>query len=177
MSKSSYKSNHKDKHEVNFWIKSQELRVIDEEGNNVGVLNKKEALDLAKARELDLVVISPKAVPPVARILDYNKFLYEERKKASASKAKSKKSELKEFRFGPTIGEGDLNQRIERAREFIEDNNRVKFTIRLKGREMKYPEIAFEKIGIITNALSEVARTEQQPKQSGNRVEAIFVKN
>lgn len=135
----------------------------------------KEALKEAQNRGQDLVVIAEKARPPVAKILDYNKFLYDESKKAQAIKAKSNTSELKELRFGPTIGEGDLNQRIERAREFLEDNNRVRITVRMKGRENQYPELAFEKIDKIAKALEDIARPESEAKRAGSQIIATFV--
>ncbi len=91
----------------------------------------KKALEL----DMDLVLIVETANPPVAKILEFHKFMYEERKKLSAAKAKSKKSELKEFRFGPTIGSGDLEKKMERARGFLKEGNRVKVTVKMKGRE------------------------------------------
>lgn len=134
-----------------------------------------DALREAQNREQDLVVISDSANPPVAKILEFNKFLYEENKKAQAIKAKAKSSELKELRFGPAIGEGDLNQRIDRAKEFLEDNNRVRITIRMKGRENQYPAIAFEKIDKIAKALEDVARLESEPKRNGSQIICTFV--
>lgn len=161
---------------INYRIKAPELRVIASDGQNLGVLKTQEALRMAQEQELDLVIIAEKADPPVAKILDFNKFLYEERKKASAIKAKSKKSELKEFVFGPTIDAGDLNTRIQRAREFIEDGNRVKVTVKMKGREAQHPEVGFEKITRFTEALKDIAKTEGIPKHSGNLITITYVK-
>ncbi len=122
------------------------------------------------------MVIAEKASPPVAKILDFNKYLYEERKKASAAKAKAKKSELKEFVFGPTIDAGDLNNRIQRARGFLEDGNRVKVTVKMKGREGEHPEVALERINKFTQELKDIARTEAEPKRHGNMINVTFVK-
>lgn len=137
----------------------------------------REALQKARDVSLDLVIIADAAKPPVAKILDFNKFLYEERKKASSIKAKSRKSELKELRFGPSIGEGDLNQRIERAKKFIEQGNRVKITIKLRGRERAHPEVGFEKINKFKKELSEIAKEESEAKLQGNVISTIFINN
>jgi len=149
------------------------MRVITNDGENLGVISKQEALQIAGDRGLDLVLIGPNADPPVAKILDFTKFLYEEKKKKSGSKGK--KSELKELRFGPTTGEGDINRHIKRATEFIDDGNRVKINVVLKGREMMYPDLAFEKVNRIINELSEVARPEAETKQQGNSIFVIIV--
>jgi len=145
-------------------------------GENLGVMNTTEALRLAREKELDLVLISEQANPPVAKILEYNKFLYEERKKSSAVKAKAKKSELKEFVFGPTIGESDIASRVERSKEFIKDGNRVKITVKLKGREGEYPQLGFEKIDRFREELSEAAKLESAPRRNGNIITATFCK-
>ena len=160
---------------INEKIRAQELRVILQDGTNLGVIPTREAVRIAREREQDVVLISENANPPVAKILDFNKFLYEEKKKDSATKAKSKKSELKEFVFGPRIGDGDLNTRIERARGFIEDGNRVKITFKLRGREMEFPQIALEKAKRFEDGISEVAKPESEPKFMGNMIIQVFV--
>lgn len=152
------------------------LRVITVDGENLGVLKTEEALRAAEERELDLVLITEGANPPVAKILDFNKFLYDERKKSSAAKAKSKKSELKEFVFGPTIGESDIQVRISRSREFLEDGNRVKITIKLKGREAQYPQLGFEKIERFTKELKDLAKPESAPRLMGNIINVTYVR-
>lgn len=149
--------------------------VIDDDGKSLGIMPTKEAIAAARSKELDLLIVAPNAQPPVARFVDYSKFLYEERKRASASKAKSKKSELKELRFGPRTGDGDINRFIERAKEFIEDGDRVKFTVKLRGREMMFPEVAIEKLGKVEKGLSEVAKPESQVKNMGSLISQVFV--
>lgn len=134
-----------------------------------------DALRAAQERDLDLVMISEGANPPVAKILDFNKYLYEERKKQSAARAKSKKSELKEFRLGPTIGDADLLSRSERAKEFIKNGDRVKISIKLKGREMEFPQIGYDKAKRFTEELAEVAKLEAQPRLMGNIISATYV--
>lgn len=157
-------------------IRAPKLRVIDNNGENLGELNTKDALNKAKDVDLDLVVIVENSNPPVAKILDFNKFLYEEKKKASAAKAKSKKSELKEWRFGPSIGKGDLDKKLERTREFLEDNNRVKFTIQLKGRQRAFPNVAIEKLEEVVKSLEDIAKMDEQVKHQGNQVTVTFVR-
>lgn len=161
-------------HILNNRIRDKELRVIDDEGGNLGVISTTEALKAAQAKNLDLLLVSPNAKPPVARIVDYSKYLYEERKKKNSAKVKSKKSELKEFRFGPTTGEGDLNRFIDRSKEFIKDGNRVKITVRMQGREQKFPEVALDKIKFIEKELLEVAKIEVPAKRNGPLVWIIF---
>jgi translation initiation factor IF-3 len=151
------------------------MLVLTEDGENLGLMTKAEAVSRARAAEMDLVLIAPQAEPPVAKILDFKKFLYNQNKKKSQIKAKSKKSELKEFRFGPTIGQGDLNTRIERSREFLKVGNRVKITAVLKGREGMYPEVAMEKIKKLADGLSDIAKMEENPRRMGNQIHVIFV--
>jgi translation initiation factor IF-3 len=150
--------------------------VVSEEGENIGVLKTGEALKLAQEKDLDLVVIAEKANPPVAKILDFNKYLYDERKKQSAIKAKAKKAELKELVFGPTIDEGDLNVRISRSRHFLEEGNRVRITIRMRGRENEHPEIALEKLKKIAAGLQDLAKPEDEPKRTGNIISVTYVR-
>lgn len=133
-----------------------------------------EALKKAKESDLDLVLIAPEVNPPVAKVLDFSKFLYQEKKRKSATK--SKKSELKELRFGPSTGEGDIKRHIDRAKEFLEEGNRVKVTVYMKGRENIYPEIGFEKINRFVAELSLIAKTEDDPKRTGNTIWTVFVK-
>jgi len=112
----------------------------------------------------------------VAKILDFKKFLYEQNKKAQQIKAGSKKSELKEFKFGPTIDDGDLNTRIERSRGFIKEGNRVKITVQMKGRENAYPKLAEEKIEIVIKALADVAKPEGSIERKGTQLSVTLVK-
>lgn len=163
-------------HYVNQYIKAPKVRLIDEDGQNLGVVATEEALKKAKTKELDLVVIAEKADPPVAKILEYSKFLYEERKKHASSRAKSAKSETKEFIFGPNIGEGDLHNRIDRTIEFLNEGNRVKMSVKLRGREMAHPEIGMAKIETVIKELTNIAKVEEEPKLKGNLITAVFVK-
>lgn len=107
--------------------------------------------------------------------MDFTKFLYESNKKAQAAKAKSRKSELKELRFGPLIGDGDLNQRVERAKEWLKEGNRVRFIVRMKGRQNLRPELGFQKLEKVATELDAVARKEDAPKHQGKDISVVFV--
>lgn len=124
---------------------------------------------------MDLILVVPNADPPVAKIVEFTKFLYEERKKASIAKAKSKKTDIKEFRMGPTTGEGDIQRFVTRARGFIEDGDKVKITVKMKGREAMFPEVAIDQIKKIEKGLSDIAKLESEPKRMGNMIWVMFV--
>ena len=144
-------------------------------GENLGVMDTTDALKRSQSDGLDLILIVENANPPVAKILDFNKFLYDEQKKGSAAKAKSKKSEVKELRFGPTIGNGDLRIKIDRTREFLNDGNRVKVTVVMKGREATHPEVGIAKLRTFINELKDEAKTEDDLKRVGNSILITFV--
>lgn len=163
-------------HLVNHRIRVSEVRLIDEEGNNIGIVDTREALRRAQDADLDLVVISEKALPPVARILSYSKFLYDEKKKKSSRKQKVVKNDTKEFIFGPTIGDGDLVNRIERTREFIKEGNRVKMSVRLRGRQKSHPELGFDKLNKAIEELKDIAKPETEPKLKGSLITVTFIK-
>ena len=161
-------------HIINHRIRVQELRVIAE-NENLGVMTTQDALREAQKRDLDLVLVSPNAKPPVAKILDYKKFLYAERKKQSAAKTKSKKSELKEFKMRPTTGQGDIDRYSKRAREFITTGNRVKLSVAMRGRENAYPHIAHDRIRAFGETIADIAKMEAAPKRTGGTIWAVFV--
>ncbi len=149
--------------------------MISTKGENLGVMKTGEAIQKARDEEMDLVLVVPNANPPVAKIVEFSKFLYEERKKASTAKAKSKKTDVKEFRLGPTTGEGDIQRFVKRAKEFIENGDKVKITVKMRGREVMFPEIAYDQIKKIEKELVEVAKLENEPKRMGNMISGIFV--
>lgn len=167
MQKKYYKLNEK--------IRAPKVRVVNL-GEDNEVMSTADALKIAKERELDLVIITENANPPVAKILDFNKFLYEQSKKSAQIKAKAKVSKLKEFRLGPTTDIGAIEQRVGRAREFLKDGNRVKFTVKLRGRQRAHPELGVEKIQKCIDALIDVAKPEDKIKMQGGTISAILVK-
>ncbi len=133
-----------------------------------------EALKLAQERGLDLVEVAGKARPPVVRLLDFKKYSFAKKRQESASKRKTKTTGTKELRFGPNIGPNDLQTRIERAREFLGEGNKVKLTVQFKGREVTHPEIGFEKINGMIKALADVSKVEQTPKKDGRFIYAML---
>lgn len=122
-----------------------------------------------------MVLIAPEIFPPVAKILDFNKFLYDERKKKSAAKTKSKKTELKEVKFGPSIGVGDFNHFLERTKEWIEEQNRVKVSVVMKGREGMFPDVAMSKLNKFIDEMNAVAKPEAEPKRIGNMITIVLL--
>lgn len=141
--------------------------MIDAEGENVGVVPIKKALELARESDLDLVEVSPSAKPPVCRVMDYGKFIYERAKKEKEAKKAQTKVELKEIRLRPKTNEAHRGFKVEDARGWLEKGNKVKVTIRFRGREMDYPEIALEDLKEIAEELSDVSTVEQAPQMEG----------
>ena len=160
---------------VNHKIKNRELRVITVDGENLGVIKTEEALKIAIERGLDLIVVSPNAEPPVAKILDFKKFLYQERKEKTKAKIRSKKTDTKEIMFKPFTAEGDLNWQIARAKEWLTEGNRVKVWVAMKGRSASHPEISREKIQKFITELETVAKAEGSPEQKGNVISVLFI--
>ncbi len=145
-------------------------------GENLGVMETHKALQIAEEKDLDVVVVTENASPPVAKIVDFNKFLYAERKKSSDAKGKSKQTELKELRLSTTISEGDTQQRVNRAVEFLEEGNVVKVSLMMKGRQAMFPQVAQEKIGKFIKLMEPFAKVESEPKRMGNTISVTFVK-
>jgi translation initiation factor IF-3 len=148
---------------VNHRIRVPQVLVIGPEGNKVGVLPTGEALKLAHDMHLDLVEVSPKAQPPVCKILDFGKFKYEEKKKANQAKKNQHIVELKEIKLRPKTDDHDIAFKVRHAREFLEAGNKVKFTVRFRGREITHPEKAREQIDIIMKQLEDIGVIEVRP--------------
>jgi len=158
---------------VNEKIRVPELRVIDENEEMIGVMDTQKALAMAKERELDLVCISPKAQPPVARFLDYGSFKYQKDKQQK--KQKVKKTDTKEIRLSPRIGQHDLEVRLKKAEEFLNKGHKIIVEIILKGRERKFPDVAKQVIEDFIKSLKNTfeIQIEQEPKKQGNKIIAI----
>lgn len=139
---------------VNFQIKVPQVRVIQSDGTSIGVMPTRDALKLAQSQGLDLVEINPKAVPPVCKIIDYGKFKYDEKKRLSDIRKKQKIQELKELVFRPNTDENDLQHKLSFAKQFLADGNKVKFTVKFRGREVTHPQIARDKLHWITQQLT-----------------------
>ncbi len=157
----------KNPHRINEEIPAREVRLIDEEKNQIGIVPITQALDLAREKELDLVEISPEAVPPVCRILDYGKFLYALQKKAHEAQRHQRKILIKEIKFTPVIGEHDVEVKLRKIKEFLAEGNKVKVTIWLKGRQKRKPEMLETMVGRIMEILKEISEIEAPPKREG----------
>ena len=143
------------------------VRVIGSDGEMIGVLSRDEALAKAEEEGLDLVEIQPNADPPVCRIMDFGKFKFEAQKKANAAKKKQKQVEIKEVKFRPTTDEGDYQIKLRNMRRFLEEGDKVKVTIRFRGREMSHQELGMAKTQRIEADLGDEVVIEQRPRQEG----------
>lgn len=141
--------------------------MIDEEGENVGVVSLREGLERAEAAELDLVEVAPNADPPVVRIMHFGKFLYEKEKKEREARKSQTKIEIKEIRLRPKTTDHHKSFKVRDARRWLQDGMKVKVTIRFRGREITYPEIALEDLREIAEELSDVSEVEQAPNMEG----------
>ena len=134
-------NNNKNGQRINEMIRVREVRLIDDEGNQLGIVATQEALRMAKDKDLDLVEVSPNANPPVCKILDYGKYKFEQEKKLRDSKKNQKVLKLKEIRMQPKIGSGDLDTKAKHIQEFLDEGDKVKVTIRFRGRELAHTEL------------------------------------
>jgi translation initiation factor IF-3 len=159
---------------VNASIRAAQLRVIDSDGKQLGVLPRSEALRLAEERALDLVEVSPNAEPPVAKLMDFGKYQYERAKREREARKARKEIEVKEIRLRPKIGEHDIAFKCRQAREFLQDGCKVKFRVRFRGREITYPEQAMKQLDRVAELLADVATIEQPPSFEGPTVLMIM---
>ncbi|MCU0275916.1 MAG: translation initiation factor IF-3 [Acidobacteria bacterium] len=157
----------KNPHRINEEILAREVRLIDEEKNQIGILSIAQAMDIAREKELDLVEISPEAQPPVCRVLDYGKFLYALQKKAHEAQRHQRKILIKEIKFTPVIGEHDVEVKLRKIKEFLAEGNKVKVTVWLKGRQKRKPEMLETMVARIMEILKEIAEIEAPPKREG----------
>ena len=139
---------------VNHYIKALQVRVILNDGTNAGIMNTYEAIKLAKDQALDLVEINPTSNPPICKIVDYGKYKYDEKKRQAEIKKKQKIQELKELTFRPNTEENDLQHKLVFAKQFLQEGNKVKFTIKFRGREITHPQIAKDKLNWILQQLN-----------------------
>ena len=146
------------------------MRVIGADGEMVGVLSRDEALRLAEESGMDLVEIQPNAEPPVCRVMDFGKFRFEMQKKASAARKKTKQVEIKEVKFRPTTDDGDYAIKLRNMRRFIEEGDKIKITIRFKGREMAHTELGVQMIQRLEEDLKEEVVIESRPRLEGRQM-------
>ena len=155
---------------MNSEITAREVRLIDAEGNQAGIVSRFEALRMAEEAELDLVEISPQATPPVCKIMDFGKFRYQQQKKAAEAKKKQKTIEVKEVKFRPGTEEADYQVKMRNVVRFLEEGNKAKITVRFRGREMAHQEIGLQLYDRIEKDLGDLAVVEQRPKLEGRQM-------
>ncbi|SFP91977.1 translation initiation factor IF-3 [Lachnospiraceae bacterium XBB1006] len=161
---------------INEQIRDKEVRLIGENGEQLGIVSTKEALRMAEDAELDLVKIAPKAEPPVCKIIDYGKYKYEQVRKEKEAKKKQKTVELKEIRMSPNIDTNDLNTKINSAKKFLTKGDRVKVTLRFRGREMAHMQQSKYILEDFAKAVEEIAVIEKAPKVEGRNMSLVLAK-
>ncbi len=159
---------------INNQITAPEVRLIGEDGKLVGVVSRVEALNLAQEKNLTLIEIAPKAKPPVVKIADLGKFRYQEEKKLQKQKKGAKSSEIKEIRFSPFIADHDYQTRIERIREFLADNNKIRIVVVFKGRQMGSKQFGYELMQKVVNTLDSAVAIDMEPKFIGRHLQMVI---
>ena len=159
---------------INEQIRDREIRLIGEDGQQLGIMSSREAMKIAREAELDLVKIAPQAKPPVCKIIDYGKYRYELARKEKEAKKKQKTIEVKEVRLSPNIDSNDLNIKIASARKFIEKGNKVKVTLRFRGREMAHVQSSRHILDEFAKALEDIALVDKPAKMEGRSM-AMFL--
>lgn len=162
-----------DRARVNQAIRAPELRVIDEHDNQVGVLSRHDALARARKADLDLVEISPNANPPVAKIVDWGKYNYQKTKQRQKNKKNTKAQDLKQIRFGLKIGQHDLDVKLRKIRQFLDDGHKVKITAFFRGREMAHQEIGYKLLDDVFEQIEDIAVVDQKPQMSGKYLNMV----
>ena len=160
----------KQDHQINEEIRDKEVRVIDNSGQQLGVMPAQEALKLAEEQDLDLVKIAPGANPPVCKIMDYGKFRFEQAKKEKEARKNQKVVEVKEIRMSPGIDTNDFNVKLKNAQKFLADGDRVKVTVRFRGREMAHTNIGEQLLVKFGQECSQIATVEKNPKLDGRHM-------
>ena len=161
-------------HQLNEEIRDKEIRLIGADGAQLGIVSAAQANEMAEEQGLDLVKISPNAVPPVCKIMDYSKFCYDQKKREKDARKNQRVVEIKEIRMSPSIDTNDLNTKIKSACKFLNDGNRVKVSVRFRGREMAHTNLGEKLLMDFAEACTEVATMEKNPKLEG-RFMAMFL--
>ena len=159
---------------INEQVRDREVRVISSNGEQLGIMSSKEAMKLAREAELDLVKIAPGAKPPVCKIIDYGKYKYEQARKEKEAKKKQKTVEVKEVRLSPNIDTNDLNTKINNAKKFISKGNKVKVTLRFRGREMAHVQQSKHILDDFAETLADVAVVEKPAKMEGRAMSMVL---
>jgi translation initiation factor IF-3 len=159
---------------VNREITAHEVRLIDAEGNQVGILRLSEALERAVEEALDLVEISPNMEPPVCRLMDYGKFRFDQKKKLNEAKKKQKQVQIKEMKFRPGTDEGDYQVKLRNLTRFLNEGDKAKVTMRFRGREHAHRELGLELLRRVEGDLSDISIVEQQPQMEGRQMVMVL---
>lgn len=159
---------------INEQIREKELRLVGSDGEPLGVVSSAEARRLAEEKDLDLVMISPNAKPPVCKIMDYGKYIYEQSKKEKEAKKKQKVVSIKEVRVSLTIEEHDIDIKAKNARKFLLDGDKVKITVRFRGREMELAHIGQKILDNFASKLDDVCLVEKRPKKEGRNMTMVL---
>lgn len=168
---SSYKS---DEPRINHQIKADRIRLIDADGEMIGLTSVDDAIRRAKAAGLDLVEVSPNAAPPVCKILDYGKYKYEAQKKAAEARKKQKIVVLKEIKLRPTIDPHDFGIKMKQSRKFLEEGDKVKITLRFRGREMSHLQLGMEIMNKVKTELHDIMKVESEPRVDGRQAVMVI---
>ena len=161
---------------INEQIRASKVQVIDEQGEKRGVMSIDSALDLAYEKKLDLVLVAPNAEIPVCKVMNYGKYKFEQAKKEKEAKKKQKTFEIKEIRITPNIEQHDFEFKLKNAQKFIEDGNKVKITVRFRGREMNYVKLGEQVLNKFIEQLADVANVEKKPLLEGKNMFIILAK-
>ncbi len=162
-------------HQLNEEIRDKELRVIDVDGSQIGILSAKEALAIAYEKDLDLVKIAPQATPPVCRIMDYGKFCFEQSKREKEARKNQKVIEIKGIRLSPTIDTHDFNTKVNQAIKFLKGGDKLKISVRFRGRKLVHPQFGKDMLAQFADAISEVGIVDKQPQMEGRSTLVMFV--
>ena len=144
--------------------------MIDEDGGQLGILPIKEAIEMAKAKGLDVVEVSPNTEPPVCKILDHGKYLFEQKKKTQGAKKKQKTIQVKEIKFRPLIEKGDYEVKVNKIKDFIEQGNKVKISLRYRGRDMRHVELGHDLLKRVLTDIEEISSVEQEVQFEGRQL-------
>jgi len=162
---------------VNEAIRAREVRVIGANGDQIGVKTRQEALEMAQNANLDLVMVAPNGKPPVCRIMDFGKYRYEQQKKDKEARKNQKTINIKEVRFSPTIDEHDFNTKLKNARKFLEKGDKVKASIRFRGRAITHSEIGRKVLTRLAEECKDIAVVESRPKMDGRSMFLVMAPN
>lgn len=162
---------------INDQIRFNEVQVISDTGEKLGVMSSRAAIDIASQKDLDLVLVSPNSNPPVCKIMNYGKYKFEQSKREKEAKKKQKALEVKELRVTPNTEEHDFNFKVKNARKFLESGSKVKITVRFRGRELNYVKLGEDILNRFIEELSDIATPEKKPLLEGKNMFIIFSLN